>query len=88
MRKYIPRLYKDTDFLLLDNAWDDEECLNYAAKHHFNVRFTDTGSSKLAEIMLMFKEAGFMIDVVSEKVVAPDGLVLSPKPIVLFLREE
>ena len=88
MRNYKPKFYEDMNFLLLDNAWDDEECLNYAAKHHFNVRFTDTGSSKLAEIMLKFKKAGFMIDVVSEKDIAPDGLVLSPKPIVLFLREE
>lgn len=85
VRKYCP-MFED-DFLLIDNQFDDELGLAFADKHHFNVKFTDTGSSTLAKIMLMFAQKDYQIEVIGEPSYAPDGLQLADKPVILFRKE-
>ncbi len=81
-------IYRKNSNLMLTRAFEAEECLNYAVKHKMNVMFTDTGSSETAKIALMFKEAGFGIDVQAKAQYSPDGLQLPDKPIFIFLYKE
>lgn len=79
---YKPR-FASPDWLVLDCVFDAKDCLDYAVKHRFNVRYSDTGSSDVAKIMLKFRKKGFDIDVIGERV-RENGLELAPKPIILF----
>ncbi len=71
--------------LVCDSAFDAEEYLKYASNHGFNVVFTDTATAKMAEIALMFKKAGFGIEVQAKGVYSPDGLQLPDKPVFVFI---
>ena len=74
--------------LICDNASDAERYMEYASKHGHNVKFTDTGTSKMSEIALMFKRAGFGVDVQAKSVHSPDGLHLPDMPVFVFLHRE
>lgn len=79
---YKPK-FASPDWLILNCVFDAEDCLDYAVKHRFNVRYSDTGSSEASKIMLKFRKKGFDIDVIGERVCV-DGLELAPKPVILF----
>lgn len=81
-KKYCPKI--DSDLLIIDSYFDCDVGLKFAVKHRFNVKFTDTGSNRLAEIMLRFAEKGYQIEVIGETSYALDGLYCYEKPIVLF----
>ena len=76
------------NILMLENTSNIEDYLEFAKFLKLNVMFTDTGSSETAKIALMFKKAGFDIDVQGKAQYSPDGLRLPDKPVFVFLHKE
>lgn len=57
MSKYIPKLSKDeNDLLILSDVFSVEECLKYAKEHNMRVLMECTTSTSSVEIMMLFQK--------------------------------
>lgn len=89
MDKYIPKFRKgDLSTIILSNALDAENCVEYAKNHNMNVIMENTSSTCLAEVIVLFQKNGFSHKLFEEKNYAPDGLQLSNKILCLFEKYE
>ena len=80
MSNYIPKFENPaSNLIILDSVFDADDVLEYATKHRFDVKFTETAASITLEIMMKFKKSGFEIDLAEEPNIAPDGTKLIPK---------
>jgi hypothetical protein len=75
----------DKDTLLFNSCFVDDEDIEYAVKHKFNVRYTDTGCTDTFNLISKFIDLGYDFKIIKEPYKAPDGLELEPKLIALFI---
>lgn len=88
MNTYNYKFVKDSYITLLYNSsFTDEEDINYADKHKFNVLFTETSCSNVFKIIALFLERGYSLKIVTRKQFM-DGLELEPKYEALFVHPE
>ena len=63
MSKYIPKLSKDeNDLLILSDVFSVEECLKYAKEHNMRVLMECTTSTSSVEIMMLFQKMDIFIN--------------------------
>lgn len=88
MNTYNYKFVKDSyTTLLYNSSFTDEEDINYADKHKFNVLFTETNCSNVFKIIALFLDKGYTLRVIKRKQFV-DGLELEPKLEAWFIHPE
>lgn len=77
--------FYDKNTVEFNTTFVDDIDFNWVAEHNFNVRYTETRSSKFVEIINEFQRRGYVLKVVQEPVVI-NGLEISPNLIAFFLK--
>lgn len=78
----------DNETILLDKVSEAESCVEYALKHTFSVLLTETKSTSTAEIIAIFLQAGFKMEVREENEIAPGGTPVTPDIYFLFTKNQ
>lgn len=60
MAEFIPKIING-EFILLDNVFSHEECIEYAKKHKFNIKFVCGTYTCATEILCKIQEAGYSL---------------------------
>lgn len=71
-------------YIILDKSADASKAVKYATLHDYNVKDIDTGSSKLADTILLFTQNQFRVKCIGEECIAADGTKLNDKPVIIF----
>ena len=72
------KLY-DEETLLFNSCFVDDEDIEYAHKHRFNVLYTETRYTDTFSLINRFTKMGYKMEIVEEQHKAPDGIALEPK---------
>lgn len=75
---YFNLMKDDNTTLLFTTCFVDDEDIEYAYKHRFNVLYTETRSSNTFALIKKFMDLGYTMEVIEKRQTAPDGIKLDP----------
>lgn len=73
------KLLEDKETLLVNTCFLDEEDVEYAFKHRFNIKYTEVRNTGFAEDTMILQNMGYKCELKTEQDVAPDGTKLPDK---------
>lgn len=82
------KLLEDNETLLVNTCFFDEEDVEYAFKHRFNIKYTEVRNTGFAEDIMMLQKLGYKFNLETEPDVAPDGTKLEDKIYAYFTHPE
>ena len=84
MHDYKP-MKEDNTTLLFNSCFVDDEDIEYAYKHRFNILYTETCCTNTFTLIKKFTDHGYTLDIV-EKPVKEGNLTLEPKLYAKFIK--
>lgn len=69
---------EDRETLLFNSCFVDDEDIQYAYNHKFDVIYTETKCSNIFDIITKFIDLGYTLEIMKNPQYAPDGTKLSP----------
>lgn len=82
------KLLEDNETLLVNTCFFDEEDVEYAFKHRFNIKYTEVRNTGFAKDILELQKLGYKFNLETEPDVAPDGIKLPDKIYAYFIHPE
>ena len=82
------KLLEDNETILVNTCFFDEEDVEYAVKHRFNIKYTEVRNTGFAEDIMMLQKLWYKFNLETEPDVAPDGTKLEDKIYAYFTHPE